>query len=389
MSKQFHNQSLDDLYYMINKIYLDRNFHRDRFSTFAHLVEILGGLSLLASDKEKPGVDPRRYIPKAIAWWMALCGKLGIRSVGDMLWQKFPSVCTYCQLQPHNNDRCKAKKSSSKGPDWKLLTQLGQTNHSKRPRTLAEWQDMFAEIYPVSSVETYPATIGRFAEELGELAEALRVAPVSPGYFLSEASDVFAWLMHLQNLIHSKQQLDFSKRGQDLTEAFEEAYPGRCRDCSNPICTCPPILPGTLGRIAHEIPINQGIFMQGGALLTGEEALKLFEIGARVIKLGEREFPVEVELIREINKTVKSLKVFAVENKEVAKALSVDLTTTLDNVRNLVSAHRITQESLDELVKAIAELPFESRSTLINYLAGIGSSVWATALVDTVKHLAG
>ena len=62
---------------------------------------------------------------------------------------------------------------------------------------------MFAEIYPVTAVEVYPATIGRFTEELGELAEALRAAPVAPGYFLSEGADVFAWLMHLQNLIHS------------------------------------------------------------------------------------------------------------------------------------------------------------------------------------------
>ena len=383
------DEKLDDLYYMINKIYLDRNFHRDRFSIFAHLVEILGGLSLLSSGKKKVGVNPRSYVPKAIAWWMALCGKVGIRSVENMLWQKFPYVCTYFHLIPHNNDRCKAIKGKSKGPDWGKLTEIGQANISKKPSTLAEWQTMFAEIYPVTAVEVYPATIGRFTEELGELAEALRAAPVAPGYFLSEGADVFAWLMHLQNLIHSEQGLDSLERGKELTEAFVEAYPGRCRDCSNPICTCPPILPGTLGRIAHEIPINQGIFMQGGALLTGEEALKLFEIGARVIKLGEREFPVEVELIREINKTVQSLKVFAVENKEIAKALSVDLTTTLDNVRNLVSAHRITQESLDALVKAIAGLPSESRSTLINYLANIGSSVWATALVDTIKHLAG
>ena len=109
------DEKLDDLYYMINKIYLDRNFHRDRFSIFAHLVEILGGLSLLSSGKKKVGVNPRSYVPKAIAWWMALCGKVGIRSVENMLWQKFTYVCTYCHLIPHNNDRCKAIKGKSKG----------------------------------------------------------------------------------------------------------------------------------------------------------------------------------------------------------------------------------------------------------------------------------
>jgi hypothetical protein len=42
---------------------------------------------------------------------------------------------------------------------------------------------MFASIYPASDTEQYPATFGRFAEEMGETAEAIRVFPVAPGYF--------------------------------------------------------------------------------------------------------------------------------------------------------------------------------------------------------------
>jgi hypothetical protein len=55
-------------------MYLGRNFHRDRFAIFAHLVEILGGLSLLGTDKIKSDVSPETFVPKAVAWWMALCG---------------------------------------------------------------------------------------------------------------------------------------------------------------------------------------------------------------------------------------------------------------------------------------------------------------------------
>jgi hypothetical protein len=44
----------------------------------------------------------------------------------------------------------------------------------------------------------------RLYEELAELAEAVRVFPSVPGYFLSEASDVFAWLMKVQNIIDEK-----------------------------------------------------------------------------------------------------------------------------------------------------------------------------------------
>jgi NTP pyrophosphatase (non-canonical NTP hydrolase) len=41
--------------------------------------------------------------------------------------------------------------------------------------------------------------ITRLSEELGELAEAIRVLPVAPQYFVSEAPDVFAWLMGFAN----------------------------------------------------------------------------------------------------------------------------------------------------------------------------------------------
>ena len=150
---------------------------------------------------------------------------------------------------------------------------------------------MFADIYPVTATEEYPATVSRFTEELGELAEALRVSPIAPGYFLSEAADVFAWLMHLQNLIHSKRQYPTAERGAALSEWFASAYPDRFTGGSNPVCTCPPILPGTLGRIAHEIPTDANLFARGGALLSQEEASRRFDLGACPTILEEKPLP--------------------------------------------------------------------------------------------------
>jgi hypothetical protein len=43
------------------------------------LVEVIGGLSLLASQKKKLGLTPENFIPKAFAWWMAICGKVGVK----------------------------------------------------------------------------------------------------------------------------------------------------------------------------------------------------------------------------------------------------------------------------------------------------------------------
>src|ERR1051325_3558351 len=139
--------TLDGWYLSINSIYLDRNFYRDASSIFTHLVEIVGSLSLLATEKTKPAVDPERYIPKALAWWMALCGKVGVRSVENMLWAKFPGVCSYCHLKVHERLRCLEKKRTPPSPNWLRLAELGEENASLRPKTLDAWREMFSRIY--------------------------------------------------------------------------------------------------------------------------------------------------------------------------------------------------------------------------------------------------
>jgi hypothetical protein len=289
-------RTLDDWYLGVNRLYLDRNFYRDEFSIFAHLVEVMGGLSLLSSGKEKDGVTPATYVPKAIAWWLALCGRAGVRSVEQMLWWKFPFACTYCRESRCLGDECARRKhdEAARGlavPNWDELEARGHEIEKgprregalllKRPRTLAEWCDMFGVLYPVTQTESYPPTFGRFTEELGELAEALRVFPVAPGYFLSEAADVFAWLMHLQQLVERKTPL--AERGRVLEAAFASAYGNGCADCGAEVCACPPILPSTLGRIAHEVPEGRASFSAGGALLSTADAMGLFAPGAKVI----------------------------------------------------------------------------------------------------------
>jgi hypothetical protein len=320
---------------------------------------------------------------------MALCGKVGIRSVEDMLWQKFPYACSYCHLQPHENDACLERKAAAKGPDWAGLKVLGDAHKIKKPRTLAQWQEMFSRIYPVTATETYSATIGRFTEELGELSETLRVFPVAPGYFLSEAADVFAWLMHLQNLIHTKTAVKLADRGREMVATFVDAYPDKCIDCNRPVCTCPPILPGTLGRIAHEIPETYASFASGGALLTQEEAQQLFDLGEQTVQVGLRELAPTVHLIRDLHGALKEIRFFAIENREVAKAHSGQLARAIAGLEDLAAAHRVTQQSVDALAEAIAALPTESRTTLLSFLSGLSSSIWAAALLEHVKRLVG
>jgi NTP pyrophosphatase (non-canonical NTP hydrolase) len=236
----------------------------------------MGNLSLLVSKKGDKGKNAQKYIAKALAWWFALCGKVGIKSASEVLWGKFPAACPYCLSEEHKPEACRERKKASRGPDWKLVATLGERNASKRPRTLAEWQRMFAMIYPSSSTEDFPAVFAKLMEEIGELAEALRVFPAAPGYFLSEAADVFAWLMKLNNVIEYQAETPIGDRGVLLQSTFAAAYPGRCIDCSAAICTCAPILASTIGRIAHEVPPERSSYDDMGSFMTAERVSKLF-----------------------------------------------------------------------------------------------------------------
>ncbi len=271
-------RSLDEWYHSINGIYWNRNFYRDPMSIFTHLIEVIGGLSQLASQKKKTEIPPESFVPKVLAWWMAVCGKVGVKSVADMVWTKFPYACAYCHACPHDPDECTEKKTRRPGPDWEALARIGDKEMRNRPTSLGGWQRMFSKVYAAQQTEDFGPTFARLTEELGELAEALRVFPAVPGYFLSEAADVFAWLMHIQNLIDLKKGTPKEERGKHLEIGFCNAYPDRCLDCDATTCRCPPILEATVGRIGHEVPTGQGSFGAGGSFMTPEKALTLFQL---------------------------------------------------------------------------------------------------------------
>ena len=268
---------LDDWYNSLNRTYYNVNYHRDPESLFTHLVEVMGGLSMLGSEKRKPSLDPKDYVPKTLAWWMTLCGKVGVKSVSEMVWRKFPYVCAYCHECPHNDDKCIEKKERGVGIDWRALKTKARANNDQRPTSLGSWQRMFSEVYPVQQTEAAAPVFARLMEELGELAEALRVFKYKPGYFLSEAADTFAWLMHIQNLVDTRNRASGTDRGKALEEALWDMYPDRCTACGEDICRCPPILASTIGRIAHEVPEDWGSFDAGGSFMTSDEARAWFQ----------------------------------------------------------------------------------------------------------------
>ena len=215
-------------------------------------------------------------MPKSLAWFFALCGKMGVRSLQEMIWSKYPYVCPYCLKKPHNDEECKKYKEEHRDPDWEKLEEL-YSKHA-RPRKLGEWQRMFAEIFIVplnEKQEPYYTKLiyARLTEEIGELSEAIRLFDSEPGFFLSEASDVFAWLMHLINNFENRV---IKERGYFIEELMCRNYPDYCLDCVKSPCICPPIIIRSKARLAHEFPITKITYGDQGNFMTPVYRKKLF-----------------------------------------------------------------------------------------------------------------
>lgn len=94
--------------------------------------------------------------------------------------------------------------------------------------TLAEVQRSIRALYgSKDAARGDAATFLWFAEEVGELATALRSGTDED--LALEMADVLAWLATLANV-----------RGVDLTDAFRRKYLGGCPGCGQVPCGCDP-----------------------------------------------------------------------------------------------------------------------------------------------------
>ena len=92
--------------------------------------------------------------------------------------------------------------------------------------TIREFQDLIARTYGGrDSARGRGGTFLWFTEEVGELAEALRLGDVA--MMREEFADVAAWLVSLANLA-----------GVDLESAVAAKYGGGCSRCGEIPCRC-------------------------------------------------------------------------------------------------------------------------------------------------------
>ncbi len=247
--------SLDDLYLMVSSIYSEQNAQRPPSATFTHFVEVCGMLTIHDRKKTREGLEVTDVLCKSLGWFFPLLAKFRVSSLEDLVFRKFPYACPYCRECPHKDSVCKTVLGTKRTVDHVAVQAKHAENSGRRPQSLNEWQRMFDRIYPreTKDLGSGHSTVG-LLEELGELAEAVRVFDKHPKYFAGEAADVFSYIMGIAN----EHQLNLQMEGKpefDFEAEFLRRYPGLCLQCGHEVCICPTVPDSTVGRLAKELDL--------------------------------------------------------------------------------------------------------------------------------------
>ncbi len=155
----------------------------------------------------------------SILWALAIANRLHI-DLEQEVWQRFPMLCSYCGKKP-----CECK--ITKGAQRKKV----KIDESLRPRTLAEYQRMFVEIYPDTGRTAVDAGI-HFAEEVGEVSEAIHnyIGQHMQKQFEEvklEMADFISCACGIANSLSI-----------DLAKEFSEMFTDNCHVCHTIPCSC-------------------------------------------------------------------------------------------------------------------------------------------------------
>ena len=136
------------------------------------------------------------------------------------IWNRFPYMCSYCA---HCPCVCKTQKVKTR----KRVV----FNEKKRPKTLADFQNMFQAIYPSKTRSLEHSGI-HLAEEMGELSEAvLQYQGLRKKEDLAkiaqEAADFFSCLMGVLNSMHVS-----------VAKEFSTLFSHNCHVCRKAPCEC-------------------------------------------------------------------------------------------------------------------------------------------------------
>jgi NTP pyrophosphatase (non-canonical NTP hydrolase) len=232
---------------------------------------------------------------------------------------------------------------------------------------------MFRKIYGPGDEFARDRAFARIAEELGELAEAVRVFGAEPSYFISEAADLFAWLMHLQNGLDRDAE-------PSLGRLFAAYFPDACNVCKRSSCVCPPIQERTMGRIAHEVPTIAGSFREGGNLLPLPVIREHFK-RAQQIRLGDQAIRVGSAEVQAILGALDELRGLLATQPDHSPELTNLMT-------RMVEQQRLTEDELIRLREVIERQPPGARSAIFAFFENVAANQVSGAIFEVARYLA-
>lgn len=206
-----HQKFVNDVYGLSN----NRDFDLwDMLSNIQRFV-MRGLKGIRKNDKEKTKLN----LLIALSWFMSISNQLHI-NIEDNVWKRFPYLCSYCGFCPC---LCKEKKIKKR-----LKIKIKESKH---PKTLADFQKMFNEIYPAKKRTLENAGI-HLAEELGEFTESIfiyRGGHSNEGFknIETETADFFSCIL-----------ATFSSLEVDVAKELSKIFKNNCHICKKAPCEC-------------------------------------------------------------------------------------------------------------------------------------------------------
>lgn len=155
----------------------------------------------------------------AFSWTLGVCNRLHV-AADDIVWRRFPMLCSYCGQKPCV---CKVQKQTTRA---KLVRYT-----SLRPDRLADFQEMFRQVYPPVVRSLADASV-HLAEETGEVGEAAHwyLGEHKQAQFEQLEMELADWISCMFGAANSA--------GIDVASELEQMYTENCHVCHEAPCTC-------------------------------------------------------------------------------------------------------------------------------------------------------
>lgn len=182
--------------------------------------EIMLAMELARKDYRK---QFETQLPNIFSWSNAVANRLNI-NLGEVLWEKFPGVCSYCLREAD----CMCGTEHPAIPEKEAtLRRLRRDRKGREPETLRGHQELHARLYKWQNARILPIqVVAHLAEEVGEVSKDLRHGELSSAGM--EMADVLSWIFATATRLELL----------PIDELVWQRFPYECDRCHSDKCMC-------------------------------------------------------------------------------------------------------------------------------------------------------